>query len=158
VYQQFVGKQEQHLQTVCTHCQSSSAAILRAFWSGVALMEDFDVNTRPAPGTSAMQRAEINLDELGAHSFFEQSVWRINVMNDTNWNHNPLTSSQRVYTGCLGRLPLSVWVNNQRRGLSGDTFLRCLYAHIVPTRMTFRHRKVETLDLSHELQSPRRFK
>ena len=43
-----------------------------AFLSGVALMEDFDVKTRGKHrGTSAMQRAEINLDDLGAHSFFE---------------------------------------------------------------------------------------
>lgn len=42
------------------------------FLSGVALMEDFEVKTRGAhPGTSAMQRAEINLEDLGAHSFFE---------------------------------------------------------------------------------------
>ena len=42
------------------------------FWSGVALMENFDVKQRGLhPGTSAMQRAEINLDDLGAHSFFE---------------------------------------------------------------------------------------
>jgi hypothetical protein len=43
-----------------------------AFLSGVALMEDFDVKTRGThQDTSAMQRAEINLDDLGAHSFFE---------------------------------------------------------------------------------------
>ena len=42
------------------------------FWSGVALMENFDVKQRGLhPGTSAMERAEINLDDLGAHSFFE---------------------------------------------------------------------------------------
>jgi hypothetical protein len=42
------------------------------FWSGVALMENFDVKQRGLhQGTSAMQRAEINLDDLGAHSFFE---------------------------------------------------------------------------------------
>ena len=42
------------------------------FWSGVALMENFDVKLRGLhQGTSAMQRAEINLDDLGAHSFFE---------------------------------------------------------------------------------------
>ena len=42
------------------------------FWSGVSLMEDFDVKPRGLhQGTSAMQRAEINLDDLGAHSFFE---------------------------------------------------------------------------------------
>ena len=43
-----------------------------AFLSGVALMEDFEVKTRGVhQGTSAMQRAEINLDDLGAQSFFE---------------------------------------------------------------------------------------
>ena len=42
------------------------------FWSGVSLMEDFDVKLRGLhQGTSAMQRAEINLDDLGAQSFFE---------------------------------------------------------------------------------------
>lgn len=42
------------------------------FWSGVALMENFDVKQRGIhAGTSAMERAEINLDDLGAHSFFE---------------------------------------------------------------------------------------
>jgi len=42
------------------------------FWSGVALMENFDVKQRGLhQGASAMQRAEINLDDLGAHSFFE---------------------------------------------------------------------------------------
>jgi hypothetical protein len=42
------------------------------FWSGVSLMEDFDVKQRGLhQGTSAMERAEINLDDLGAHSFFE---------------------------------------------------------------------------------------
>ena len=42
------------------------------FWCGVALMENFDVKLRGLhQGTSAMQRAEINLDDLGAHSFFE---------------------------------------------------------------------------------------
>ena len=45
------------------HCQS--------FFAGVALMEDFDVKTRgPNRGTSAMQRAGINLDDLGATDFF----------------------------------------------------------------------------------------
>jgi len=42
------------------------------FWSGVALMEDFDVKERGVhQGTSALQRAEINLEDLGAHTFFE---------------------------------------------------------------------------------------
>ena len=49
-----------------------SAESCEAFLSGVALMEDFDVKTRGVhQGTSALQRAEINLDDLGAHSFFE---------------------------------------------------------------------------------------
>ena len=42
-----------------------------AFFAGVALMENFDVKTRGVhQGTSAMQRAEINLDDLGATDFF----------------------------------------------------------------------------------------
>jgi len=42
------------------------------FWSGVALMENFDVKQRGLhQGASAMERAEINLNDLGAHSFFE---------------------------------------------------------------------------------------
>lgn len=42
------------------------------FWNGVALMENFDVKQRGLHrGTSAIERAEINLDDLGAHSFFE---------------------------------------------------------------------------------------
>jgi hypothetical protein len=42
------------------------------FWNGVALMEDFDVKQRCLhQGTSAMERAGINLDDLSAHSFFE---------------------------------------------------------------------------------------
>lgn len=41
------------------------------FFAGVALMENFDVKTRgPNKGTSAMQRAEINLEDLGATDFF----------------------------------------------------------------------------------------
>ena len=49
-----------------------SAESCEAFLSGVALMEDFEVKTRGAhSGTSALQRAEINLDDLGAQSFFE---------------------------------------------------------------------------------------
>jgi hypothetical protein len=49
-----------------------SAESCEAFLSGLALMEDFDVKTRGShQGTSAMQRAEINLADLGAHSFFE---------------------------------------------------------------------------------------
>jgi len=42
-----------------------------AFFAGVALMENFDVKTRGAhQGTRVMQRAEINLDDLGATDFF----------------------------------------------------------------------------------------
>jgi len=42
------------------------------FWSGVALMEDFDVKGRGRhAGTSAIARAAINLEDLGAHTFFE---------------------------------------------------------------------------------------
>ena len=42
------------------------------FWGGVALMENFDVKQRgPHAGTSAMERAGVNLDDLGAQSFFE---------------------------------------------------------------------------------------
>jgi hypothetical protein len=41
------------------------------FFAGVALMENFDVKTRgPNKGTCAMQRAEINLEDLGATDFF----------------------------------------------------------------------------------------
>jgi predicted component of type VI protein secretion system len=44
----------------------------QAFFAGVALMENFDVKTRGGhTGTSAMQRAEINLEEFGAADFFE---------------------------------------------------------------------------------------
>ena len=42
-----------------------------AFFAGVALMENFDVKTRGShQGTSAMQRAGINLKDLGATDFF----------------------------------------------------------------------------------------
>jgi hypothetical protein len=42
-----------------------------AFFCGVALMENFDVKTRgPNKNTSAMQRAQINLDDFGAVDFF----------------------------------------------------------------------------------------
>jgi hypothetical protein len=41
------------------------------FFAGVALMENFDVKSRGLhQGTSAMQRAAINLDDLGATDFF----------------------------------------------------------------------------------------
>ena len=41
------------------------------FFAGVALMENFDVKTRgPNKGTSAIQRAGINLADLGAPDFF----------------------------------------------------------------------------------------
>lgn len=40
--------------------------------NAVALMENFDVKERGKnKGTSAIQRAEINLDDLGAKDFFE---------------------------------------------------------------------------------------
>lgn len=46
-----------------THCTS--------FFCGVALMENFDVKTRgPNKHTSAMHRAQINLDDFGATDFF----------------------------------------------------------------------------------------
>jgi hypothetical protein len=42
-----------------------------AFFAGVALMENFDVKTRGShQGTSAMQRAGINSEDLGAADFF----------------------------------------------------------------------------------------
>jgi len=42
-----------------------------AFFAGVALMENFDIKTRGAhQGTSAMQRAGIDLEDLGATDFF----------------------------------------------------------------------------------------
>ena len=43
----------------------------QSFFAGVALMENFDVKTRGSnQGTSAMQRAGINLDDFGATDFF----------------------------------------------------------------------------------------
>ena len=43
----------------------------QSLFAAVALMENFDVKTRgPNKGTSAMQRAQINLDDLGATDFF----------------------------------------------------------------------------------------
>ncbi len=43
----------------------------QSFFAGVALMENFDVKTRgPNKGTNAMQRAKINLEDLGATDFF----------------------------------------------------------------------------------------
>lgn len=43
----------------------------QAFFAGVALMENFDVKSRGIhQGTSALQRAGINLDDLGAADFF----------------------------------------------------------------------------------------
>jgi hypothetical protein len=45
------------------HCET--------FFAGVALMENFDIKTRGLhQGTSAMQRAGINLEDLGATDFF----------------------------------------------------------------------------------------
>jgi DNA-binding transcriptional MerR regulator len=47
-------------------------ATCQNLFAGVALMEDFDVKTRgPHKGTSAMQRAGINLADFGATDFFE---------------------------------------------------------------------------------------
>lgn len=46
-------------------------ATCQSFFCGVALMENFDVKTRgPNKGTSAMQRAKINLEDFGATDFF----------------------------------------------------------------------------------------
>ncbi len=46
-------------------------AMCASFFCGVALMENFDVKTRGSnKGTCAMQRAEINLDDVGAADFF----------------------------------------------------------------------------------------
>jgi len=43
----------------------------QAFFAGVALMENFDVKSRGIhKGASAIQRAGINLDDLGAADFF----------------------------------------------------------------------------------------
>ena len=43
----------------------------QSIFAAVALMENFDVKTRgPNKGTSAMQRAKINLDDFGATDFF----------------------------------------------------------------------------------------
>jgi CRISPR/Cas system CSM-associated protein Csm2 small subunit len=43
----------------------------QSFFAGIALMENFDVKTRgPNKGTSAMQRAGINLEDFGATDFF----------------------------------------------------------------------------------------
>jgi len=43
----------------------------QSFFAGVALMENFDVKMRGTnQGTSAMQRAKINLDDFGATDFF----------------------------------------------------------------------------------------
>lgn len=43
----------------------------QSFFAGVSLMENFDVKTRgPNKGTSAMQRAEIDLEDFGAADFF----------------------------------------------------------------------------------------
>jgi hypothetical protein len=46
-------------------------ACCQSFFAGVSLMENLDVKTRgPNQGTSAMQRAGINLDDFGATDFF----------------------------------------------------------------------------------------
>jgi transposase-like protein len=43
----------------------------QAFFAGIALMENFDVKRRGVhKGSSAMQRAGIDLTALGAHDFF----------------------------------------------------------------------------------------
>jgi hypothetical protein len=43
----------------------------QSLFAGIALLENFDVKTRgPNRGTSAMQRAQINLDDFGATDFF----------------------------------------------------------------------------------------
>jgi hypothetical protein len=43
----------------------------QSFFAGVALMENFDIKTRgPNKGTSAMQRAKIDLQDFGATDFF----------------------------------------------------------------------------------------
>ena len=44
----------------------------QVMFAGVSLMENFDVKTRGINlGTSAMQRAKINFEELGGSDFFE---------------------------------------------------------------------------------------
>jgi len=49
----------------------SNLARCEAFFAGVALMENFDIKARGShQGTSAMQRAGINLQDLGAADFF----------------------------------------------------------------------------------------
>jgi hypothetical protein len=49
----------------------SEPVTCQSFFSGVALMENFDVKTRgPNKGTSAMERAKINLEDFGATDFF----------------------------------------------------------------------------------------
>lgn len=49
----------------------SNPALCEVLFAGVALMENFDIKTRgPNTGTSAMQRADINLQDLGATDFF----------------------------------------------------------------------------------------
>jgi len=49
----------------------SNSTLCQTFFAGVALMENFDIKSRgPNKGTSAMQRAEIDLQDLGATDFF----------------------------------------------------------------------------------------
>lgn len=59
------------------------------FFCGVALMENFDLKTRGSnKGTSAMQRAEINLDDFGATDFFSAVGLpepQISLANSTYW-------------------------------------------------------------------------
>jgi hypothetical protein len=47
----------------------------QSFFAGIALYENFDIKTRGInKGTSAMQRAKINLDDFGATDFFSSIV------------------------------------------------------------------------------------
>lgn len=59
-----------------------------SFFCGVALMENFDVKTRgPNQHTSAIQRAQINLDDFGATDFFSAVALpmpQISVVNVTD--------------------------------------------------------------------------
>jgi hypothetical protein len=59
-----------------------------SFFCGVALMENFDLKTRgPNHNTSAMQRAQINLDDFGATDFFSAvglPLPQISVVNITD--------------------------------------------------------------------------
>jgi ssDNA-binding Zn-finger/Zn-ribbon topoisomerase 1 len=51
--------------------KSFHLATAQNFFAGVVLMENFDIKSRGLhQGTSAIQRAEVNLDDLGASDFF----------------------------------------------------------------------------------------